>query len=109
MLPPEGLPFEVEGALIQEVIPGTPADEAGLEAGDIIVAIDSTPIDHHHALPDVIGQYEPDDRITIHLWRENKKQSVRVKLAARPEDPTQAYLGIYFQTITAPDLDQPGG
>jgi membrane-associated protease RseP (regulator of RpoE activity) len=106
-LPPDIMPPSAEGALITEVISGTPADEAGLQAGDIITAVDRTPIDADHPLSDVVGQYVPGDRATVHFQRANAEDSVRVKLAAHPDDPDRAYLGIYFQPLAEPGLELP--
>ncbi len=107
--PREGLPPEIEGAFVQEVIAGTPAEQAGLEPGDVILAIDRTPIDRYHPLPDVIRQYEPGDLVTVRFWRANQENSIRIRLAEHPEDPGQAYLGVYFEMIARPDPSLPGG
>ena len=104
---PPGITPSTEGALITEVISGTPADEAGLQVGDIITAVDRTPIDADHLLSDVVGQYVPGDRATVHFQRANVEDSVRVKLAAHPDDPDRAYLGIYFQPLAGPGLELP--
>jgi membrane-associated protease RseP (regulator of RpoE activity) len=107
-LPPSGmLPPGAQGAFILEIVPDTPAEAVGLRPGDLIVAIDSTPIDRLHLLHDVIGQYEPGDRITVHFRRGDQEDSVRVKLAEHPEVKGQAYLGIYFTATGAPDLETP--
>jgi S1-C subfamily serine protease len=98
-VPPQMGPFGIEGALIQQVIPGSPAAQAGLQAGDIIVALDSTPIDQNHALADVIGQYKPGDRVTVHFWRADQESSVIVTLGEQSDAPGQAYLGVRFRMI----------
>ncbi|MDY6868758.1 MAG: PDZ domain-containing protein, partial [Chloroflexota bacterium] len=43
-----------KGALLQEIVPGTPAQQAGLQVGDIIVAIDDKPINDRHPLVSVL-------------------------------------------------------
>jgi hypothetical protein len=107
-LPPsERMPVGVTGAIILEVVPGSPADMAGLEVGDLITAIDRTPIDPHHPLQDAIIQYEPGDRITIHLLRGEQEESVRAKLAEHPDNLGQAYLGIFFEMIGEPVFESP--
>jgi hypothetical protein len=111
MFPPdldeEFPPFDTGGALIVEVIPGTPADEADLEEGDIITAVDRTPIDVDRLLPDVLGQYEPGDLVTIRFWREGREESARIKLAAHPDNPRRAYLGVYYEMLEWPHFDTP--
>ena len=106
---PFALPSFREGALVESVVDGSPADQAGLQADDLIVAIDRIPVDKNHPLPEVIAQYQPGDLATIRFLRGDQEQSVQVKLAQNPENPGQAYLGVYFQMIGAPDLTLPGG
>ncbi len=90
-----------EGALIQDVVSGTAAEQAGLQAGDIIVAVDGTPIDANHPLPDVMSQYQPGDRVTIQYTRGGQTQSALVRLGENPENPGQAYLGVYFAMLNS--------
>ena len=97
--PHEVLPPGMQGALIVDVVPGAPAGQAGLEAGDLIIAIDRTPINLRYPLPDVIDQYEPGDRVTIRFWRENEERSIRVKLTNHPDDAKRAYLGVFFEMM----------
>jgi hypothetical protein len=106
--PPSGEePGPTFGAIVQEVVPDTAADRAGLRPGDLIIAIDQTPINRDHPLPDIIAQYEPNDRVTIHIWRMGQRESVRVILGEHPDDPDQAYLGVYFREMPAPQFERP--
>jgi len=98
---------DVEGALVVEVVADTPAAEAGLQAGDIITAIDHTPIDANHDLADIVQQYQPGDRVTIHFLRRNAAESVRVELGTDPDNARQPYLGVYFRALTGPDSGAP--
>jgi predicted metalloprotease with PDZ domain len=98
-------PSGVEGALIVDVVSGTPASEAGLQAGDVIVAIDRTPVDGNHPLGDVIGQYQPGDRVTVQYWRGEQQESVTVRLTQNPEVAGTPYLGVYFEMQNS---SQPG-
>jgi S1-C subfamily serine protease len=108
---PFGLPPDmVPGALIVDVIAGSPAEDAGLQVGDVIVAVDQTPIDQHHQLADVIHQYEPGDIVTLNISRAGGSESMRVKLGGKSEDPNRAYLGIYYEMIMdIPEWEAPRG
>lgn len=96
------MPFGRQGALIVEVLPGTPAESAGLRVGDLIVAVDRIPVDNDHPLPEVMSQYEAGDRVTVQFLRAGQQQRVQVKLEEHPDNPGQGYLGIRFETMSGP-------
>ena len=100
-------PTQVAGALVVEVMAGTPADRAGLQVRDVITAIDRTPIDAQHALADVLRQYRPGDLITVHFVRGDAEQSVQLELAAHPNNAQQPYLGVLHQMRTSPRFGAP--
>jgi len=107
-VPPRGgMMPKMQGASIVEVVPGMPADAAGLMVGDVITAIDQTQINPQHLLVDVIREYKPGDRVTIHFWRANREESVQVKLGEYPDVPGKAYLGVKFQMLFGPGLQGP--
>lgn len=93
-MPPFGPLPSGGGALVVQVSPGTPAEAGGLLVGDIITAIDRTPINADHPLPDVIAQYKPGDRVTVHFWRAGQEDEAQVTLAEHPDSPGRAYLGV---------------
>jgi S1-C subfamily serine protease len=96
----EELGLEVEnGALVAEVVPGSPADEAGLEGGDetirfqaqqveadgdVIVAVDGEPIEANSDLPRMISRLEPGDEITLEIIRDGEEQELELTLGERP-------------------------
>lgn len=90
-------PLGMRGALVTEVLAGTPAEEAGLRAGDIITAVDSTPVDPVHELADVMAQYEPGDRVTLTIWRMGQTETIRVVLGEHPDVEGAPYLGIGYR------------
>jgi hypothetical protein len=107
MPPFEGFPSGVQGAMVLDVVSGTPAAEAGLAEGDLIAGVDNVPVDQNHQLAEVIGQYQPGDRVTLHFWRAGQEQSVQVTLTANPDGSGRAYLGVYFQMFPGMDLQLP--
>jgi S1-C subfamily serine protease len=85
-----------EGILIIEVVPGSPAEEAGLKAGlesfelegeqimvggDIILAIDGTPVTSVAELREALRQYVPNATLTLTILRDGAEQEVTVQLA----------------------------
>jgi S1-C subfamily serine protease len=90
------LPVE-EGALVQDVVDGGPADDAGLRAGrtevgqglrvggDIIVMVDGKDIARNSDVAEVILDNKPGDEVEIEYFRGDDRKTARVKLGARPQ------------------------
>lgn len=66
------------GALIAEVIPGGPADEAGLEASDVIIRFNNKPIELSGDLPHIVGATAPGKEVQLTVLRKRRKHSVKV-------------------------------
>lgn len=60
-----------QGAYIIEVVPGSAADKAGIESGDIITKIDGKAIDTQNFVAEFIRSKKPGDKIIIELWKDN--------------------------------------
>ncbi len=73
------------GAVVLEVGPGTPADEAGLRVEDIIVGLDDIPIESSGDLLGALRDYQPGDTVQLTVVRDDNKQTFGVTLAERPE------------------------
>ncbi len=74
-----GLPEPV-GALISSVEPGSAADKAGLKSGDVVLAVDGTRVAESADLPRLIGERRPGTDISLEIWRDGAKQSMRARL-----------------------------
>jgi putative serine protease PepD len=72
------------GAGIADVTSGTPAAEAGIDSGDVVVAIDGEPVDSSTALIAQIRERTAGDKVTLTVIRDGKRQDVPVTLAAKP-------------------------
>ncbi|MFP4512584.1 MAG: S1C family serine protease [Acidimicrobiales bacterium] len=68
------------GALVQEVTPGTPADDAGIEVGDLIVSIDGQPIRGVRDLRASILALEPGTPVTVTVVRDDSDIDLEVVL-----------------------------
>jgi S1-C subfamily serine protease len=86
----------LSGAVVSYVEPGSPADEAGLEEGDVITALDKWEVDRNHPLDQLIRRYKPGDTVEITYWRGGQGHKVKVRLGEDPEKKNKAYLGIGF-------------
>jgi putative serine protease PepD len=73
-----------QGAVISSVEPNTPASDAGIVAGDIVLAVDEMTVDGATGLIAAIRDREPGDALTIELLRDGQRTTVDVTLVARP-------------------------
>jgi S1-C subfamily serine protease len=91
------------GGLISEVVPGGPAEKAGLEGGneklqfqatqyrvggDVILQVDGENIVTPDQLAHVIAVHEPGDTITLTILHDNQRKQVQLTLGKRPESPS---------------------
>lgn len=98
----------LSGAVVSYVEPGGPADEAGLEEGDVITAVDGREVDRNHPLDQLLQRYKPGDTVEITYWRGDQEHEVKVRLGQHPERKNTAYLGIRFMSINMPFFEKPG-
>jgi S1-C subfamily serine protease len=84
------------GSLIVEVMPDSPAESAGLEVGDVILAVDGQRLGPED-LADLIAGYAPGDAVTLLVGRPGEESGeVTVELGQHPEDEDAAYLGVRY-------------
>jgi membrane-associated protease RseP (regulator of RpoE activity) len=73
-----------QGAWVTQVVPGSPADEAGLQEGDLIQRVDDQPVDEKHPLLGLINSHQPGDQIDLSVLRGRRELRVEVELGTRP-------------------------
>ena len=72
------------GAQLAEVRSGTPAAEAGLQAGDVLTAVDGDAVSSAAALQSAIDARKPGDRVILDYLRDGAHRTVTVTLGTRP-------------------------
>jgi serine protease Do len=103
-----------KGAIVSQVQPGSPADKAGVKPGDVIVDVDSKPVDGSKAVQRTVLGKSIGQKVGVALWRDGKTMTVNANLAELPgEEKLVAHageraspktkLGIGLQPIT-PEL-----
>lgn len=75
-----------KGVLIVDIAPDTAADEAGLEQGDIIVAIDGKDVQYFAQLFDRLLDYYPGEVVTVTYYRNGERLDVMITFGERPDD-----------------------
>ncbi len=86
------LPFEY-GALVARgetqdqlaVLPGSPADKAGIVENDIILEVDGQKIDNDHSLVSLVKNKKVGDELKLKIYHKGEEKTVSVKLAEMPE------------------------
>ena len=88
--------MQEQGALVVEVVPGSPADEAGLRPGDLITEVEGEAVTPDRPLARLILQYAPGSHITLTIERNGERREVAVTLgdaASQPRIPPGEYPG----------------
>lgn len=115
-------------AQVSEVMDGTAADEAGLEAGDLITAIDGQELDDALQISNIIGAKQPGDTVELTINRDGETMTMEVVLGGFDDDEAvadaapsdsgspgdssaemlQEELGLSLSTVPESDLEQLG-
>ncbi|NPC55900.1 trypsin-like peptidase domain-containing protein [Caenimonas soli] len=74
------------GALVTRVSAGSPAEEAGLRSGDILLAVDGKSFDSQLEFEEAIGGARPGAVLALQVWRHKALQRVAVKVTAPTSD-----------------------
>jgi S1-C subfamily serine protease len=92
------------GALITDVVNGSPADDAGLKGstgestfqlqhvktgGDVVIAVDGKPVFQNNDLSELIALHKPGDTVKLDILRDGQHATVDVTLGSRPSDVNQ--------------------
>lgn len=75
-----------KGALIAEVAPSTPAADAGLKAGDIILSVNGEEVDSSTTLPRLIGRVNPGEEADLAVLRNGERVEKTVTVGDWPEE-----------------------
>lgn len=80
-----------QGALVRGVEPGSPAEKAGVEAGDIIIKLDGKAIEKSSDLPRLVGNTKPGTRSTLTVFRRGTTKDLMVTIGElEPEKSARA-------------------
>ncbi len=96
----------LQGAVVTQVLKGSPADQAGIKPGDIISKVNGQPVRDAGSLRNTIGLLRADEKVRLDILRDGKTRTVEVlvkeaeqesQVGARHEDPRLA--GVVFGAI----------
>ena len=72
--------------MIAAIDPGSPAAQAKLLPGDVILAYDGQPIERSRQLPRLVAGTPPDKRVALSIWRDAKHQVIELRVALLDPD-----------------------
>ena len=109
--PPQGFHWQFNsgaGAIVTQVISGSPAEQAGLQAGDRIVSVDGQALNTGEDLAGIVHNHKPGDNLTLEVQSQGEQEphQVSVALGENPDQAGQAYLGIYYQPVPQSQMPQ---
>lgn len=102
-----------KGALVSEVQKGSPADRAGIRAGDVVLRVAGTPTQDSREVQQAVLAQKVGTKVEIEVWRDGKKQTIGVRTEALPAETTttagagddEGQLGLGLKTLT-PEVAQ---
>jgi serine protease Do len=94
------------GALVSSVEKDGPAAKAGLNPGDVILAVDGHPIERFGELSGDIAAMKPGSDATLQVWRQGKQEAISVKIAELKEQDQQAAANVPSGKPSAHQTDQ---
>lgn len=74
------------GSVVRHVAPGSPAEKAGLKAGDIVLAIGDKPVATFIDLANDVRSRKPGDKVEVTISREGKEQKLELTIGERPTE-----------------------
>ena len=82
---------EPRGALVAAVMPDSPADQGGIQAGDIVLSFDSKQVEKMRALPRIVSDAEVGATVPVEVWRKGRVEHLEVVVGRLEEnDPVSA-------------------
>jgi serine protease DegQ len=80
---------DIKGVLITETIRNSPAEQAGVRRGDILIAIDNQPIESWSAMLETVSNLPPGKIVLVKLMRDGEAISLKLKVGKRPKPRAQ--------------------
>lgn len=77
---------ETSGAMIVDLVENAPADIAGLERGDVVLAVEDEAVDDDRDLARAIAAHNPGETVALTIWRDGEEATMTVQLGRLPDE-----------------------
>ncbi|MBV9619747.1 MAG: DegQ family serine endoprotease [Gammaproteobacteria bacterium] len=100
-----------QGALVSQVVEGSPAEKAGIRTGDVITAVNGQPVKSNSELRNSIGLRRVGDKVEIGLMRDGKPLKLTAVIADTSSEVSGGPVSIHrgFEGATLADAPEAGG
>src|SRR5262245_20277437 len=88
-----------KGALVSQVVPGSPAERAGIEQGDVIAECDGKEVTESKDLPRIVASTPVGKSVTVKLWRSGKALDRQVKISEMEENVAITKTASHNKTV----------
>jgi len=89
-----GFSYDTYGVLIYNITPNSPAQNAGLQIGDAIIALNNTPIKNQIEFSSFLEKTKPNNTLIIKIERNLLQQEIIIKLAKHPYYQDRGFIGV---------------
>jgi serine protease Do len=83
-----------QGALVSKVLPKSPAEEAGLQIGDIVTEYNGQEIESSSSLPPLVGMTKIGENASLKLLRQGQTKEIRIKIGSLPDEGEPVVAGV---------------
>jgi serine protease Do len=109
-----GLNVDTKGIFVDQVEDRTPADDAGIKAGDVVIKFNGQQITNVTQFRNLVAAKQAGDKVKLTIIRDNQEKEITVTLGDRAEYtltpsqeiPSKAWLGLHVESVKSPQARQ---
>ena len=98
-----------EGALVARVMAGSPAEESGIKAGDILLSFNGETLATSGSLPPLVGSVDPGQIVPLRVMRDSESIDFKVEIGVLDESATETAAVVPIPKPALPPTDAPLG
>ena len=98
---------QTEGAIVQSLEKGSPAEAAGVKAGDVVIALDGKPVHSMNDLHNRIGLMTVGTTVDLTILRDKARKEIKVTIAKAPDEQKEAKLNDDHPMLEGASFENP--